>query len=94
VSKHPTLRGVGDWGEHVRHRLATISTSHAFVRLHAEGEVMKLGVAGIVALILAAIAAACTIRLDVPPPDIHIDCVEIVLPNGKVTEACPDAGAE
>ena len=35
----------------------------------------------------------CTIQVDVSKPQVHIDCVEIVLPGGAVTTECFDAGA-
>jgi hypothetical protein len=43
---------------------------------------------------LAVAAVACTLRVDVPVPNVTVKCVEIVLPGGWSSTACPDSGAD
>jgi hypothetical protein len=35
---------------------------------------------------------ACTIEVDVPKPELHVQCVQIVLPGGQTSTVCPDGG--
>ena len=40
---------------------------------------------------LSSAEEACTVRVDVPPPDVHVDCLELIYPGTDATH-CADSG--
>ncbi len=45
-----------------------------------------------IAIFTLCVYSACTLKVDVPPPDITVQCVVIELPNGGTSTLCPDGG--